>query len=292
MFKKERELNRYTGMPVIVYQMGKVGSTTIRESLETLNLNSPIYHSHLLTKKRIDETEQKRKKFFRTSRHSYLQRSWLNEFLRKQIDKGLDGKKWKIITLTREPIARNISTFFENLDIRQLNSTNKYEISSDYYDIKPIIIGIDDIHCLFDLFFDRLKHDSPLDFFDRELKSVFGIDVFASEFPKKKGYKIYEDEKADVLLIRLENLNQCAGASIKEFLGIDNFRLFEKNIGTNKVYAPLYKKFKKNIVLPNNYLDKYYKSKFMRHFYTEKEIINFRALWCRTNLSFVCENEL
>jgi hypothetical protein len=142
--------------------MGKVGSKTITKSLKSLNLNMPIYHSHLLTQKRIHETEQKRKKFFGTPRQSYLQRSWLNLFLRKQIDKGLtDNKQWKIITLTREPIARNISTFFENLEVKQLNAGHQYEIKSDYYDIKPIIIGIDDIHRLIDLFFDKLNHDSP-----------------------------------------------------------------------------------------------------------------------------------
>ncbi len=291
IYKRRREMKRLGGSPIILFQMGKVGSKTIRKSLEALNLNMPVYHSHLLTKKRIADTEQKRKKFFRTSRQSYLQRPWLNLFLRKQIDEGLDGKKWKIITLTREPIARNIATFFENLEVRQISATNKYELRSDYYNIKPIIIGLDDVHRLVDFFFDKLNHDSPLEFFDRELKSVFGVDVYATEFQKKEGYKIYKDEKADVLLIRLENLNECAGAAFKEFLDIDNFRLFKENIGANKVYAPLYKKFKREIILPDSYRDKFYNSKFMRHFYTEKEIKNFMAMWRRTNSLFTSEND-
>ena len=124
IYKRRREMKRLGGSPIILFQMGKVGSKTIRKSLEALNLNMPVYHSHLLTKKRIADTEQKRKKFFRTSRQSYLQRPWLNLFLRKQIDEGLDGKKWKIITPTREPIAPNIATFFENLEVRQISATN------------------------------------------------------------------------------------------------------------------------------------------------------------------------
>lgn len=244
----------------------------------------PIYHSHLLTKKRIYETEQKRKKFFRTTRQSYLQRSWLNLFLRKQIDKGLnDNKQWKIITLTREPIARNISTFFENLEVKQLDASHQYEIKSDYYDIKTIIIEIDNIHRLIDLFFDKLNHDSPLEFFNRELRGVFGIDVYATEFEKQNGYQIYTNGSVDVLLIRLENLNECARVAFKKFLKIDNFSLVKENIGSQKAYAPLYEKFKSVIVLPDSYLKKFYNSKFMRHFYSEKEINNFMAIWRRTN---------
>lgn len=282
-YKRRREMKRLNGSPIILFQMGKVGSKTIQKSLKTLDLNMPVYHSHLLTKERIAETEQNRKKFFGTQRQSYLQRPWLNLFLRKQIDKGLDGRKWKIITLTREPIARNISTFFENLEVRCHRDPNKYEIKSDYYDIKPMIIGLKDVHRLFELFFDRLNHDAPLEFFDNQLKRVFGIDVYATEFQKKEGFKIYEDEKADVLLIRLENLNECAAIAFKEFLDVDNFKLIKKNIGANKVYAALYEKFKRDIILPNNYIEKIYSSKFMRHFYTEEEIKRFRILWQRVS---------
>jgi hypothetical protein len=283
IYKRRKEIKKFRGSPVIIFQMGKVGSKTVRKSLEALSLNRPFYHSHLLTKQRIEETEQKRKKFFRTPRQSYLQRPWLNLFLRKQIEKGLDeGKKWKVITLTREPISRNISTFFENLEIRQLDVKNQYEISSDYYDIKPLIIRQHEVYRLVDIFFDRLNHDTPLEFFDRELKDVFGIDVYATEFQKKDGYQIYTNMNVDVLLIRLENLNECAGVAFKSFLNIDDFKLVNENIGSKKIYAPLYEKFKKDILLPDSYLDKFYNSKFMRHFYSEEEIENFIAKWRKT----------
>jgi hypothetical protein len=280
MYELRRKQKQYKGPPLVLFQMGKVGSSTIRSSLHALDLDMPIYHTHLLTKARIAETEEKRKKFFRTERYSYLKRPWLNQFLRKQVDDGLlDGKKWKIVTLTREPIARNISTFFENLEVKLLDSGDQYEIKSDYYDIDPIIVKLDDTQELTDLFFDRLRHDSPLVFFDRELKGVFGVDVFASEFSVSKGYKIYKDEKTDVLLIRLENLDDCARDAFKDFLGIDNFTLIDTNIGREKVYAPIYKKLKDSIVLPESYIERMYASKYMRHFYSEEEIARFRAKW-------------
>lgn len=280
-YQFHRSQRRHKRPPLLIYQMGKVGSKTVMTTLRTLGLDIPIYHLHFLTNERITETEAKRKKYFRTDRYSYLKRPWMYQFLRKQIDSGLNCKKWKIVTLTREPIARNISTFFENLEVTSLDTENKYEIKSDYYDINPMIVKLDDIRKLSPLYFENLNHDSPLVFFNKELKGIFGIDVFASEFPKSKGYEIYENEKAHVLLIRLENLNQCAKMAFKDFLDIDDFTIVNTNIGGEKVYAPIYKKFKETVVMPQDYLDKFYNSKYMRHFYNESEIESFRAKWQR-----------
>lgn len=276
-----RSQRRHKEPPLLVYQMGKVGSSTVVTSLNTLGLDMPIYHPHFLTKTRIAETEAKRKKHFRTERYSYLKRPWMYQFLRKQIDHGINSKKWKIVTLTREPIARNISTFFENLKVVPLESGDEYEIKSDYYNIDPTIVKLDDMQIITHLFFEKLNHDSPLVFFDRELRGVFGIDVFASEFPKSKGYEIYENERAKVLLIRLEDLNNCAKKAFKDFLHIDNFTVVNTNIGAEKVYSAIYNKFKETVVFPDSYLDKFYNSQYMTHFYNKTEIDRYRAKWRR-----------
>jgi len=277
-----RSHQRYKGSPLLIYQMGKVGSKTVQASLQSLGLDMPIYHTHILNKARISETELKRKKFFRTERYSYLKRPWLNQFLLKKIESSSNAKKWKIVTLTRDPIARNISTFFENLEIKVKNPAEEYEIKSDYYNIEPMIVKPGNMRKLSDLYFDRLNHDSPLVFFDRELKSLFGVDVFASEFPKSEGFEIYQSEKADALVIRLENLNHCFKDAFKKFLNVNNFTLDNTNIGKAKIYASIYKNFKETIHLPDNYLDKFYNSKYMRHFYTEMEIEGFREKWNRS----------
>jgi hypothetical protein len=277
--RHQRELAKANGSPIVIYQMGKVGSKTIKKSLEALNLNVPIYHTHLLTWNRIKETEKERKKYFGTSRIAYLKRPWLNTFLRKQLDKGLDGKRWKIVSLTRESIGRNISTFFENLKYRELVPGKKWEIRSDYYNINATEVTLDDFHILEGLFFSRLKHDTPVVFFDQELKEVLGVDVFLKKFPKDKGYNIYHSNQVDVLLIRLENLNECVNKAFKEFLSIDNFTLVNTNTGSSKVYAELYNKFKEKIRFSTSYLNKMYTSKYMQHFYSEEEISKFSKKW-------------
>jgi len=284
VYKRRRELNKHNRPPLIVFQMGKVGSKTISKSLKALNSDIKIYHTHLLTMTRIRETERRRKKYFRTVKQSYLQRCWLNLFLHKQISKGLNDKKWKIITLTREPVGRNISTFFENLEIKCLNANGKYNIKSDYYNIDSIIVKEDNLRELVDFFFSKLNHSSPLEFFDNQLNKVFNVDIYANEFPKSKGYKIYRTLKADILLIRVEDLNKVAKQAFREFLDIDDFALIDVNVSAEKNYALLYKAFKEKINLPESYLDKLYCSKYMRHFYSIEEINNFRSKWSKTNI--------
>jgi hypothetical protein len=277
-YRLHRKALRYKEPPLLIYQMGKVGSKTIRSSLQALNLDMPIFHVHFLTRERVKKTEKERRKYLGTGKEGLLKHVWQYQYLRKRIASGLSGKQWKIVTLTREPISRNISTFFENLEVETLDASGRYHIKSDYYGL-DVVLNIEDIDQLVELFFERLRHDSPLVFFDRELGSMFGVDVFASEFPMSRGYKIYEGEHADVLLIRLENLNDCACDAFKEFLNIEGFTLRTTNVASTKVYAPLYEKFKDSLILPEAYVRRMYTSKYMRHFYSEAEIARFRAKW-------------
>ncbi len=277
-YRRDQQVRRLEGAPILLYQMGKVGSKTIQRSLEALDLDRPIYHVHFLTPDRVQRTEKERRRYFGTDKEGLLRHVWLYQYLLRQMARGLDGKKWKIVTLTREPIGRNISTFFENLDVEPVDGGRRYRIQSDYYGFE-IDLDIEHLGELIQLFLERLCHDRPLVFFDEEIKGMFGIDLFAGEFPVSRGYKIFEAERADALLIRLENLNDCAAEAFKEFLGIEGFTLTQANVADEKVYAPIYKRFRNSIVLPESYIEKMYSSKYVRHFYSEEEIARFRARW-------------
>ena len=118
-------------------------------------------------------------------------------------------------------------------------------------------------------------------FFDQELKAVLGIDVYASEFPKSKGYKIYKEKRSDVLVIRLENLHECAEKAFIEFLNVDRFKMINENVGSEKNYGHIYGMFKDSVVLPDSYIEKMYSSKYMKHFYSEEEIKKFRKKYTK-----------
>jgi hypothetical protein len=274
-----KKLRRFSEPPILIHQMGKVGSKSIRLTLEELGLDRRIFHTHHLNWERIRELENERREFFRTERFGNLRRPWESSFIREQIDNPASGLRWKVITLTRDPIGRNLSGFFENIDFQVIEPETRYSIESHYYSIPRTDISIEDLSMFYGWFFECYRHNTPLTYFDQEIRDVFGIDIYATEFPRDKGYGIYSGKNADVLLIRIEDLNECAPAAFKEFLDLDNFTLTNTNVGSAKDYAPVYRKFKNCIQLPQAYVDSFYDSKFVRHMYSETEIEGFRFKW-------------
>jgi len=279
MWRMRRTYDRSAHGPIVLLQMGKVGSKSVQAGLEALDLGRPIYHAHFLSEERTASTEQQRRKFFRTERYAYLMRPWLNQFLLRTFRREDRDKTWKLITLTREPVGRNISAFFENLDVVEHENDGEYQISSDYYRIDPTIVSIEDVSTLAELFFSRATHDSPVRFFDREIRDIFGIDVIGSGFPIDKGYQTYKANRVELLVIRLESLVDTASEAMQEFLCIDDFQLINSNIGARKVYAPLYSAFKKHVVIDSDYAAKLYDSDYMRTFYSSEEISQANEMW-------------
>lgn len=282
-FLLSRQMQGAGHSPLLIYQMGKVGSKTVDKSLRALGMGMPIFHIHFLTEDLMDFYEEKRRKFFRTQQEPELFRIWMYRYLSKVVGRRLDHRKWKVVTLIRDPIARNISSFFETLQVESGEPDGLYKISADIrspYSF-DIMVHIDDFSELIELFIEKFNHETPLIFFDEQIKSVLGIDVFDYEFPKQKGYLIYNEKQVDLLLIRLENLTDCAEEAFEEFLNIKSFVLKKTNVGNEKIYAPLYKQFKSSIILPDTYINDMYSSKFMRHFYTNEEIQEFKAQWKR-----------
>ncbi len=245
----KREHVRYPEAPVLVFTMGKVGSQTVQASLQARasELGRPIYDTHFLADKRGFTREKDNKAYFRTELHHRTLRSWHTQFQRSQLKRDRKGgKRWKVITLVRRPIMRSISEFFQNLTVENANSPGAVRVKSRFqgyemplrgnFDIK---IGPDDVDRLFPRFFDWYEGHSHEHerFFEEELEPIFGIDVLKEPFPKSKGYHIYRGESADLLLIRLESLNDCARKAFETFLGISDFVLTNKNVGGKKKYA-------------------------------------------------------
>jgi hypothetical protein len=262
--------------PLVVFQMGKVGSKTVEWSLKAAHLPNPVYHAHILCPSSIKNEEI----WHYGKRPGILDRAHLPEArhlftsycLRERIDAGglSETKRWKVVTLVRDPVARNISGFFEDITVRIPNFYRRFR--EDSLTIEELI----------ETFLQEYaQHNVPLKWFDSELNPVFAIDVYSSEFPKARGYKIYEGKYADVLLLRLENLNACYRVGFKEFLNLEDLTLIPGNKSSGKEYFPAYAQFMTSVVLPDSYLDRMYNSKYATHFYTQDEIDAFRRRWSR-----------
>jgi hypothetical protein len=271
--------------PLLVFQPGKVGSSTIEGSLAALDLDYTICHVHWMTPERLASQEALYNSALRNrpsgtrKQRFYPRHVWQAQYLRSQLEKNSEPG-WKTITLTRDPIARNVSSFFENLEVIFGYGCRK----------KVDSLGIEQVVGeLLELFHREYVRRSgvasldadPVTWFDEEMKTVFDIDVYSSGFPRTKGYKIYHGSKAVVLLVKLEQLNACARAAFEEFLGLSEFRLVNVNVGEDKDYADVYRRFRDKLVLSREYVDEMYASRYVRHFYTEEEIAAFRSKWLK-----------
>jgi hypothetical protein len=265
--------------PLIIFQMGKVGSTTILHSLKTSLIENPLFQVHVLSSNGIEKMEENyygnSNKFFSKSLLPQTKHLFASHFLRTKIQNGNRNNKWQIITLVRDPIARNLSEFFYSI--------------ADPKDDPHIPKSIDlnssiNIKDLKDRFLKRFHEQSddykfPLKWFDEEMKVVFGVDVYLSSFPKDVGYKVYRGERADILLLKLEYLNYIYNDALQDFIGPVDFSLVSVNTTRTKGYYPIYKKFLEDVQLPESYIEKIYTTKYVQHFYSQEEIRRFRQKW-------------
>ena len=255
---------------ILIHSMGKVGSISVTRSFESMQLsNTRIYHTHHLNPDRLQKSININIKHGKLiTRH--LQDS--KDFSRIYLDDLEKLKTTKVITLVREPIGRNISGFFQNIDFFLPDFIAQYE--SGELQIEEVA------NC----FLEKYPHQTPLNWLDIEVKNIFGIDVFGGIFPKDSGYYIWH-EPVNLLLVKLESITNSYRAAIKDFMGFNRIELPASNIGDNKKYNKAYKQFKESIVLPEQYINDMYSSRYSKHFYSERELSEFTRKWQGEKLS-------
>lgn len=255
--------------PIIIYQPGKVGSSTVlaslNHSLHSTAGQTTIYHAHHLN--HLEELEADIKSRFPNPQRS-LEKLAMDKELRRKIDED-PSQKWNVITLTREPVALAISTIFEMLDVLFPEWKARYQA------------GQLDLHEMQNVILKRYMGGPGPDWYDLQMKPVFDIDVYSHPFPYQQGYEIYPGKNnSRLLLIRLEDLNRIGQQVLSNFLNLKQFDLVQANVGEQKEYSDLYRDFKK-IPLPASFLEKMYAARYARHFYADEEINAFYRKWTR-----------
>ncbi|MEL7067298.1 MAG: putative capsular polysaccharide synthesis family protein [Cyanobacteria bacterium J06581_3] len=259
---------------IVIYQMAKVGSTTIWKSLEARSLDSPVYHVHTLKHQQISKAIKKDKANFPKQRFIYPE-TVHSEYLRRQLDKGI-GTPWNVITLVRDPVAQRLSSFFQILEGEQRlgrDYMDKMEEAGESKVLQEIIARF------YQKRVNNPKRKHPFEWFNKEFKHNLEFDIFSESAFAGENYRIYNTDMARILLLKLEALNDSHQSAFQEFLGIEKFSLVQANIGKTKRYRKLYKRFLREVNLPVEYLDKIYRTDLVRYFYTASEIEQFYQRW-------------
>lgn len=256
--------------PIIVYQMGKVGSKTIEASLlhyfEQRNLTIQVYHTHNL----IDLDKMERNILSDKNRpnpQATISQIRKDARLRAIIDEN-PNQRWNLISLVRDPVAQNVGAFFHNMK----------EFIPDWKEQSES--GSLDFENLQRVFLTQYQHKNAQSWFERQMQPMWDIDVYAKRFDHKAGFSIYKSRKANLMVIRLEDVNKCAAHAFRKFLNFKNFQLVNKNVGDEKEYSALYSEFK-TYPLPLDFVDDMYNTRFAKHFYSMNEIEAFKKHWLK-----------
>ena len=308
ILKLENKILNFNEDLILVYQMGKVASSTVYSSLIKRGFNT--FHFHHLNDKTSSQLEY-------IMKHSYAPKNYIEEILRGNLRSKffqnrffLNDKehlnKIKIISITREPISYLISAFFQNYSslyyyyYNKTNSIDKYSVKNlkslkkyflnyidKYLEIYSNSNSIDDDNYqeLWENIKDTdLKHFLllcrwPLIWFDREMNNIFDFDIFNFEFDKNSGFNVYNINGVSKLVFKIEKFKDIAKKQIGNFVNDNEFEIINDNISTEKEYKKLYKEFCSSIILPKEFIEYQYSSKYAKFFYTNKELNNFSKKW-------------
>ncbi|KAB1067020.1 hypothetical protein F6U93_11400 [Tamlana haliotis] len=238
---------------IIVHTLGKVGSSTIYEELKKISPWKNIFHTHFLSNEWLNVKLKEGNHYESNYKAAKKVFSYL--------DKNSDKKKY-IIALVREPVSREISNFMQN--------------PKDFIEGDILSESLDSLK---NSYLQKLNYDYTLNWFDTEFLNYTGFDVYSKPFDKDRGFSIYHHDDFEVLIIKLEKLNECYSGAMKEFFDLNLKLSGNSNQSSQKEISNIYKELQQTIKFPKEELSTLYTHKYISHFYTLEEIKQFKEKW-------------
>lgn len=226
---------------ILIYQMGKVGSSSVYKSLMNRNVN--CMHVHVFHE--FGDIEE-------------------GKILEGKYKDLIEKKGIKIITLLRDPIARYISEKLEGINFVCWSVEDGSKNLCARY-IENLSKGNADLS----------------GWFDQELEVMTGINVLNYPFNKDKGYAFIKERKIELLVLTMESMNRNRDiigefVGIENFqmmsdnIGTDKITQYVYKSIKEEIAIPDY-------VLDKYYKQ----DPFLQHFYEKDQIEHFRSRWSK-----------
>ena len=242
--------------PIFVHSHGKVGSSTVTAMLhDALGDAHPVYHTHLFSKAGRDRARAKYAAGARGGSEGHLIHS-------DAIAPYLDALPFscRVITQTRNPVGRAISHTFQTL---------RHWAPPDAETMDPAeLVGLATKRVDKLLSPDRNVSD-PSEWFDSEVKDIFGVDVFAEPYDFARGYSLLENGPIRVLVIRMEDLDRAVAPALSELMGtgIQAKAQRNANVGAAKWYGPMLQEVKRTYQPSSAQTERVLSGRYYQHFY-------------------------
>lgn len=227
---------------VFICMIGKTGDHTLMNTFEEKNI------------------------LFHNAKHSP---ETLNRSLLNQID-----NKVRIITSIRDPISWNLSLLYH-----YFATDNAFAFSNIIKHRKNLLNGGGDVQSIFNLFLDRYgdKQDTVLPFLNRFEQHVLSLSKHT--FDKEKGFSVFNEGNIEVFAYQLEKMNDII-EDLSDWVGAAPFdKWVMGNEASSKWISGSYKQAQSEIKIPKAYFDKCYDDKWVKHFYSNKDIEAFKEKW-------------
>ncbi|RCK18815.1 putative capsular polysaccharide synthesis family protein [Thalassospira lucentensis] len=254
----------YCDGDVLVYQPGKVGSSSVCNSLSYAGI--PATHVHMLTEEFIFDLVPELAWVPTASQLEAIQLASriCNEKIRS-------SARLKIISLVREPISRDFSHFLYHVD--ELKRNNYFQAS------EPSLANCAEGILRRATQNGKCSSGYQFEWFTKELQKVFGVNVFEYPFNREAGYTIIKENNIELLLIKLEKLNELESV-IGEFVDAPDFKIINTNEASNGKNKKLYLYFRQSVKVPEVVAEMYYgANKYFNHFYSLEEKKAFCRKW-------------
>jgi len=249
---------RRTEPPLVVFSMGKTGSTAIARAIHDAT-GDPVFQVFRLSPDLVTDAERRYRATEPDAPFPGARHLWESEYLLRRPPTA--SAPWTVITTVREPVAQAVSAFFHASGRRAYLDGDRSVAQL----VDELVAG------------DWTR--PPVRWFDREFRSAFGIDVYEQPFDVAAGHAVIETPAVRVLLLRQESF-AAAPIALGRFLGrAGPVPVPARNEASTKSYGGRYAEFVASARLPPAVLDAAYGSRYARHFYADREREGFRRRW-------------
>ena len=258
---------------VLVHNPGKVGSKSIVETLERNVPKARVFHTHTLSLEHLGRAEALMPGLFDPSFRP-IETSWKVRriYLRHRGRLG-----WKVFCAFRDPVARDLSLYFELVHHRHPASaftSGEMTLERTRDELHDFIAGGTDLEYM----------PPQVDWFDVELQGFLGFPVYEAPFEIERGWSEYANGHGDALVIMpMERIDEVLPAAAGA-LGLNVSSLHRTNDARGKVaggnpWYMHYETLRREPRLPAGYLDAQLESRFVRHFFSEAQRAAIETRW-------------
>jgi hypothetical protein len=245
--------------PILIFTMAKVGSLSIYFSLKKSVPRTTLFHIHDLNENDIS----KNIKLCLDNGIYPGSRSPIPLILSEVINAK---RPYKIISLFRDPIERNISAFFDAFELYVGMPSEKY--TGTLAELEAI-------------YHEKLPHNYAINWFDEHLRSTTGIDIYQQPFNREEGVMNYTNGNVSVLIMNSATDDDVKAKFISNFADAKKMVIRNRNITAKSGAAELYSSFKNTIKFEKEYLDKMYQSKYAKHLFTKSYLAEAMNKWSK-----------